>query len=133
MNEDMLFAAKLLRAGMRYAYVSDSLVRHSHSYTVGETFRRYFDIGTVFAQAGSALPDIGVGRPGARYVEGLIRWLAATGVPQWIPAAILEAVAKGLGFQLGLRYAAIPRSIVARLSLHSAHWQSTAHHRNRRR
>ena len=45
MAEDSLAAAKLLLAGWRIAYVAEAMVNHSHSFSIGEEFRRYFDIG----------------------------------------------------------------------------------------
>src|SRR3569833_1095806 len=43
MGEDAIVAAKMLIAGFKKAYVADATVYHSHDYTLGEEFRRYFD------------------------------------------------------------------------------------------
>ena len=45
MNEDLELAARLIKSGYTIRYVPDSIVTHSHSYSVDEVFRRYFDLG----------------------------------------------------------------------------------------
>jgi rhamnosyltransferase len=44
-SEDLYAAARLLVGGYRIAYAADASVRHSHDFSLGEEFRRYFDIG----------------------------------------------------------------------------------------
>lgn len=41
--EDQLWALKFLEAGYSKAYADDSVVYHSHDYTIRDTFRRSFD------------------------------------------------------------------------------------------
>jgi rhamnosyltransferase len=43
MGEDAIVAAKMLMAGFKKAYVAEATVHHSHSYSLDEEFRRYFD------------------------------------------------------------------------------------------
>lgn len=49
-NEDMYFANKLIHAGYRIKYCSDSQVYHSHIFTLKQLFNRYFDTGVFFKQ-----------------------------------------------------------------------------------
>lgn len=63
MNEDMLFAAKLLNAGHRIAYVAESIGEHSHNYTLWQSLKRYFeprDLITAggYAQYSQRLPQL---------------------------------------------------------------------------
>lgn len=44
-NEDMLYAAKVIRNGYSIAYCAEALVYHSHDYTGREQFRRNIEIG----------------------------------------------------------------------------------------
>ncbi len=122
MNEDMLFAEKLLRAGGRVAYAADAVAEHSHDYTVSQTFRRYFDIGVVFAQA-PELDQTSLGGEGFRYVGDLLRFLTARRLYTWVPKALLESAAKWVGLSLGKKHRQLPRALVRRASMHRAYWR----------
>ena len=43
-NEDMFFAANAIEHGYGVAYAADAKVVHSHNYTMGQQFRRNFDL-----------------------------------------------------------------------------------------
>lgn len=45
MSEDQELAVRLIRSGYNIKYVSDSEVMHSHSYSISDVFKRYFDSG----------------------------------------------------------------------------------------
>lgn len=122
MNEDMLFAAKLLKSGHRIAYVADAVVEHSHSYNVPQTFRRYFDIGVVFAQAEQDLAGVPLSSEGIRYVSKLFTALLRQGRYAWVPAAFAESAAKWVGVSLGKRHRSLPPALRRRLSLHRNYW-----------
>lgn len=49
-NEDMHFAHKLIHAGYRIKYCSDSEVYHSHEFTFKQLYKRYYDTGIFFKQ-----------------------------------------------------------------------------------
>ncbi len=49
-NEDMEFCARAILDDKKIAYVSRAKVWHSHTYTIGELYRRYFDIGRFFSE-----------------------------------------------------------------------------------
>lgn len=49
-NEDMYIAEKLINAGGKIKYCSDSEVYHSHIFTLKELYKRYFDTGVFFKQ-----------------------------------------------------------------------------------
>lgn len=49
-NEDMYFAHKLIHAGYRIKYCSDSEVYHSHKFTFKQLYNRYYDTGVFFKQ-----------------------------------------------------------------------------------
>lgn len=123
MNEDMLIASRLLRAGHSIAYAADSIVQHSHSYSVAQTFRRYFDIGVVFRQRRKDLAGVSPAGPGVSYVRGLLLALVREHEYAWIPAALAESAAKLLGVVAGQSYHRVPKAIVRRLSMHSSYWR----------
>lgn len=47
-NEDMYFAHKLILAGYKIKYCSDSQIYHSHDFKLKELYKRYFDTGVFF-------------------------------------------------------------------------------------
>lgn len=49
-NEDMYFAHKLIHAGYRIKYCSDSEVYHSHEFTFKQLYKRYYDTGVFFKE-----------------------------------------------------------------------------------
>ena len=49
-NEDMYFAHKLIYAGYKIKYCSDSEVYHSHDFTCRQLYKRYYDTGVFFKQ-----------------------------------------------------------------------------------
>ena len=122
MNEDMLFAAALLRSGYRIAYVADAVVEHSHSYSHLQTFRRYFDIGVVFEQAHAELGGLKLGGEGFSYVSKLFTHLVRTGHYDCLAAATAESAAKWVGLSLGKRHRALPLELKKAFSMHRNYW-----------
>lgn len=123
MNEDMLFAHRLINAGYRVAYVPLAEVEHSHNYTPWQTLERYFDIGVFFSQASMELGDIRLSGEGLRYTAKLFTSLLSEGHYTWIPAAVAETLAKAVGIFLGKRHNLLPLRIKRRLSMHKAFWR----------
>ncbi|WP_188963941.1 glycosyltransferase family 2 protein [Deinococcus aquiradiocola] len=122
MNEDMMMAAKILRAGYSIKYVAESEVVHSHDYTLKQQFRRNFDVGAFFADAGSMLDGAAVGGEGLRFVREQVRYVLSRGRPALIPLVVAEAAVKFTAFQLGKRHRFLPLSVKKRMSMHSYHW-----------
>ncbi|WP_189055600.1 glycosyltransferase family 2 protein [Deinococcus daejeonensis] len=122
MNEDMLMAAKVLRAGYAIKYVAGAEVVHSHDYSLKQQFRRNFDVGAFFADAGGMLEGAAVGGEGFRFVREQLRYVLRRGRPDLLPLVVLEAGAKFSAFQLGKRHRFLPLSVKKRMSMHSYHW-----------
>ncbi|WP_230286335.1 glycosyltransferase [Deinococcus sp. 12RED42] len=122
MNEDMLMAAKVLRAGYAIKYVAEAEVAHSHDYSLKQQFRRNFDVGAFFADAGAMLEGAAVGGEGFRFVREQLRYVMRRGRPDLLPLVVLEAGAKFSAFQLGKRHRFLPLSVKKRMSMHSYHW-----------
>lgn len=49
-NEDMYIAYKIINSGYRIKYESESLVIHSHEFSLRDVYKRYVDIGMFFKQ-----------------------------------------------------------------------------------
>jgi rhamnosyltransferase len=57
-NEDMLFAARAIRAGYGVYYCAQAQVYHSHNFSFSEVFKRYWRIGIFFARFNSELAGV---------------------------------------------------------------------------
>jgi rhamnosyltransferase len=125
MSEDQDWARRVLAAGGELAYEPAAAVRHSHSYTVGTAFRRFFDSGVSSERAYLAGP----GAPAAlratawSYARGEAAWLARSGNARWIPYAGVYELAKFAGLQLGRRHRRLPRRLRVAFSAHRAWWE----------
>jgi rhamnosyltransferase len=122
MAEDAIVAGRLLLAGWKTAYVAEAQVYHSHPFTVGEEFRRYFDIGVCHRREAWLCEQFGkAGSEGERYVWSEFSYLAHYG-PQLLPVALLRTISKALGYQLGLHGKRVGRAWSKRLSYHKSFW-----------
>ena len=77
-NEDMIFAARAVKAGWRIAYAADARVYHSHDYTAKEQFHRNFDNGVSQAQH----PEIFAGVSSESEGVKLVKKTAVPSVPE---------------------------------------------------
>lgn len=95
-------------------------MRHSHDYTIGQQFRRYFDIGAFMADAD--LSGIAAGGEGIAFVLEQTAWLCRRGLWDLVPRCLAESAAKFLAFHLGVRNRYLSRALRKRLSMHRAFW-----------
>lgn len=49
-SEDMYYCRKAILNGYKIMYCAESVVTHSHSFTIKQVYRRYYDIGIFFKQ-----------------------------------------------------------------------------------
>jgi rhamnosyltransferase len=125
MNEDMYVAARMLMSGRSVAYAGDARVHHSHSYNIGEEFRRYFDIGVFFAHNRWLVDRFGgAGGEGRKYLASELRWLLER-QPTAIPGSIARNAMKLVGLELGRRHHLIPAGLKPRLSVQRTYWQTS--------
>jgi rhamnosyltransferase len=120
--EDMLAGARLLQEGWALAYCPDARVRHSHDYSLGEEFRRYFDIGVLHARERWLLEWLGKAEgEGLRFVRSEAAFLVRN-APMRLPEAGLRTLLKYLGYRLGRAESRLPGTTKRRLSMHPHYW-----------
>lgn len=118
MSEDQEWSRRVLLDGRTIVYEPRAAVFHSHAYTVGAAFRRFFDSGAsadrsyVSAAGGSRRA---LRSAAARYARGEVAWLWRTGQRRWIPYAAVYEAAKFAGLQLGRRHERLPAWLRKRL------------------
>jgi rhamnosyltransferase len=127
-GEDTVTAAKMLLAGYKIAYVAEACASHSHSYTVLQEFKRYFDIGVLHSRESWLLDEFGrTGGEGRRFVLSEMRYLLKRNA-LLIPSAILRTAIKYTGYRLGLLEASLPQAVKPHLSMHGSYWLAAESH-----
>lgn len=128
-NEDMLYAAKAMKAGYRIAYAANARVIHSHNYTCGQYFRRNFDLGVSQADHPEVFRDIPSEGEGIRSVKATAAFLRKQRQGGRIPGLFLQSGCKYAGYWLGKHYRRLPRKLVLRCTDNREYWA----HEDRRR
>jgi len=125
LGEDSYAGAKVLLEGYKIAYVADSIVHHSHNYSIVQEFKRYFDIGVFHREESWLLQTFG--RPeeeGLRYILSEFNFLCQKGYWYLLPTAILRVFAKFLGYKLGRYHCKMPMYLKKKFSLHFFWWDN---------
>jgi rhamnosyltransferase len=121
-GEDTLVVARMHRAGWKTVYVADAMVRHSHAYSVGEEFRRYFDIGVLHAREKWLMEHFGTASgEGRRFVLSEWNYLLRH-APHQIPSAMVRTLAKYAGYKIGRRERRITPRVKYHLGLNRHYW-----------
>ncbi len=122
MSEDQQLSRDLIAAGHAVVYCPESVVTHSHNYSLSVCFRRYFDsvysLTVIFPEHDMKTS----GGMGLRYLGREILHMVRHH-PLWLPYYFLYTVMKVAGTVAGHAAERMPRWLVRRLSLHSYHWR----------
>ncbi len=121
-NEDMVLAARLITKGYRIAYEPSATVYHSHEFTLGQVFRRYFDIGVVLSRQRWILDQARPETEGWRYVRESVGFLKKRGRLLLLPHFFAEALVKYAAYRLGLLESFLPVALKKKLSTQKAFW-----------
>ena len=123
MGEDMLVAAKMLKAGWKVAYCAEAAVYHSHDYGWRQEFQRYFDTGVMHSREPWLLREFGgAGGEGLKFVRSECAYLCRQGKAHLLPAAFWRTMAKYAGYQLGRRERWLPVGWKKRWSMNKGYW-----------
>jgi rhamnosyltransferase len=118
--EDQDFVRRVLLEGKTVVYEPRAAVIHSHTYTIGTAFHRFFDSGLAARRtylSGGAPARRALLSSLRRYAVGEIRWLWSEGHAAWIPYAVVYELAKLAGMELGIHGDLLPDRIRARLGV----------------
>ncbi len=125
-GEDSYAGAKILLQDYALAYHADAKVYHSHSYSIIEEFKRYFDIGVFHKREDWILNTFGKAEEeGGKYVKSEFNYILKHHAYHRIPEFFIRNGMKYLGYKLGQRYNSLPIKLVKKLSLHRSWWERT--------
>ena len=123
-NEDYFAVAELLINGKKIAYVPNAQVIHSHSYTLKDEFKRYFDTGYVRAERPWVQELVGdAEKMGMKYFSELTKSIFNKNI-LLLPYAISQTIIKFLGFKFGYNALKFPNWIKKIMSGQKYYWDS---------
>ncbi len=124
-NEDMLFAAKAIKADYKVAYVAEACVYHSHNYTNLQQLHRNFDLGVSQADHPEVFQGISSESEGKKMV---LRARAVLKKKHFYGKLIYfytQCGFKYTGYLLGKHYKKIPVWLRMKLTMNKAYWQNS--------
>jgi rhamnosyltransferase len=130
-GEDTICVARLLRKGHKIAYRAESIVQHSHDYSLLQEFRRHFDIGLVRKQYQQLLVAPGNdSQRGWKYLSQMMQTVAKY-KPSLLPYACLNIASKWCGYRLGQWSLNAPNWFKKLLSSQDFYWHNKRTERTR--
>ena len=121
-NEDMIYAAKAIKAGYKIAYTAEAEVVHSHNYTNEQQFKRNFDLGVSQAEYPEVFKDVPSEKEGKKMVSSTLKYLWKEKKKKWIPYFCMQCVSKYAGYLLGKHYQKLPRKLVIKCTSNRQYW-----------
>lgn len=122
-NEDMIYAAGVIQAGMAIAYAADARVIHSHNYSGWQQLQRNFDLAVSQAEHPEIFAGLKSEGEGIRLVKKTAGHLMANRKWYLIPQLIIQSGCKYLGFLLGKHYRILPDKLIHYLTMSPGYWE----------
>lgn len=123
-GEDTCTLGRMLAAGHEVAYVAEAAVYHSHNYSLGQEFRRSFDIGVLHTSEQWLLDTYGRAEGvGAQYIRSAFAMLLQEKRYLQMPDCLARCVLKLMGYKLGRSYKQLPASLRPLLSMNRLWWR----------
>ncbi|MDD5716251.1 MAG: glycosyltransferase family 2 protein [Sulfuricurvum sp.] len=124
LGEDIYAGGKLMLCGYSIAYQANAKVYHSHSYTVMEEFKRYFDIGVFHQCENWILKEFGKAEgEGIRYIKSEVKFLFENNAWYLLPEWFIRNGMKYLGYKFGQMYEKLPLWLIKKTSMHNRWWK----------
>lgn len=123
-NEDMIYAAAVIKAGYEIGYVAEAGVIHSHHYTGKQQFHRNFDLGVSQADHPEVFKEVPSEKEGGKLVSSTIKFLIREKHLEQLIPFIYQCGCKYIGYRLGKAYQKLPRFIVKKCSMNRNYWKA---------
>lgn len=122
-NEDMIFAAKAMKAGYAVCYAAGAKVIHSHNYTGIQQFHRNFDLAVSQADHPEVFSGIRSEGEGIRLVKRTASWLIQNRKFYLLPDLVVSSGCKYMGYLLGKRYRRLPGWMIHTCTMNRNYWK----------
>ena len=129
-NEDMVYAAAAMKKGYAIRYAAEAGVIHSHNYTLGQQFRRNFDLGVSQTDHPEVFEGISSESEGIRMVKQTIAHFSHIGQGLAIPHYILMCGSRFLGYRLGRGYRRLPSHFIRVCTMNRDYWDRIEENRS---
>ncbi len=126
MAEDQDWSKRVLNAGYKIAYEPDSIVMHSHNYSLKQLFKRYSDAGAAHKQIFH--DDNNVYLPLIPFFAVAVTLLdinfmlkknyRVSSILKWIPAGMISHIFEATGFWFGLHSVMLPGRIRKKFTMY---------------
>lgn len=121
-NEDMLFNAQAIFNGYKVVYCADAAIWHAHCYGAGQLFRRYFDIAASLDHD-PRIREVGKAeKMGYQFFNGYLEFLKKKRKLYYLPAALIETIARYLGYKAGEKHHYLPKVLKRFLGRNQVYW-----------
>ena len=122
LNEDMLYAYKLIENGLFIKYEAWAKVIHSHNYNGAEQFMRNFDIGVSQASNKHIFEKIRSENEGGKLVKATFEYLIKSHSYLSVIKLFYISGCKYAGFLLGKNFKKLPKNIIKACSMNKEFW-----------
>lgn len=122
-NEDMIYAAAIIKAGYSIYYNSNAKVDHYHVYSNMQQLRRNFDLGVSQANHPEVFKNVPSEGEGKKMVKQTASFLAAKHKYGQIVSLIITSGFKYMGYQLGKHYKLLPGFVIMKLTMNKMYWK----------
>ena len=122
-NEDMIYAATVIKAGYQIGYVAEAQVVHSHYYTGRQQFHRNFDLGVSQADYPEIFEEVPSEKEGSKLVSETLKFLIKEKHPEQIIPFVYQCGCKYIGYRMGKAYKKLPISMVKKCSMNRNYWK----------
>lgn len=99
-SEDMYIAYKIIMNSYKIKYCADSIVFHSHNFTLKEIYNRYYDTG-VFFKMNSYLDEFGTNKAGGGMAKYIIKRAVEDKNIKVIMRFLPDMMARFIGMKMG--------------------------------
>ena len=122
-NEDMIYAAGVIQAGYRIAYVAGAGVIHSHNYSGIQQFHRNFDLGVSQTDHPEIFEAVPSESEGIKMVKQTAKYLCSHGKWYLLPKLVWQSGWKYLGYRTGKHYRKLSRKKIMRYTMNVNYWK----------
>lgn len=122
-NEDMIYAAAVIKAGYEIGYVVQAQVIHSHHYTGKQQFHRNFDLGVSQADHPEVFKAVPSEKEGGKLVSSTVKFLIREKHLEQLIPFVYQCGCKYIGYRLGKAYKKLPKRLVKAFSMNQNYWK----------